>query len=156
MFTQKFETKLNYAPEFELYIPEQNNPKRLYRARYELLGRPMEFPTRTPDFKTAAERTLRGIRWEYIKATNPSPPDGASAEEVEDRAQDIFDRELGRAFGRVRSRSELELLQDILDAMVHGHLRTHESTEAFLKAKAYWDEKEAVDRKRRDELRTDS
>ena len=154
MCTQKFETKLEYAPEFELLIPEQNNPKRLYRARYELLGRPTEFPTRTPDLQKAVERTFRQIRWAYIIATNPSDP--SISDDGEDRAQDIFDSELGRAFGKVRSGSELDLLRAVLDAMVREHLRTYESMEAFLKAKAYLDEKESVDRKRQDELKADS
>jgi len=153
MSTQKFETKLEYAPEFELFIPEQNNPKKLFRARYELFGRLIEYPTRTPELEKAVERTFQQIRWEYVKATNPPPPDGTSDDEAGDRAQDIFDRELGRAFGKVRSRSELELLQGILDGMVRARLKTFESMEASLKAKAYLDEKQEVERKRRDELR---
>lgn len=152
MFTQRFETKLEYAPEIELYIPEQNNPKRLYRARYELLGRPSEFPTRTPDSEEALKRAFRHIQTTYIIAMNPSSPEDANADRAEDRAQDVFDRELGRAFGKVRTRSDLVLLQGILDGLVRGRLRTSESMEAFLKAKGYVEEKEEVDQKRKDEL----
>lgn len=128
-------------------------PQETLPGPLRLLGQPRIFPTRTNDLDTALSRTLMQIKIDYLHATNPAPASDTSEEDSEARAQDVFDRELSRAFGRVASRSELDLLSHILDAMTRHQLRTYESTQAYLKAKAYLDEKDEVDTRRAEELR---